>query len=99
LSNASVLILTDETEFARIVSGCWQAQRKAPDVTVLNSKLWGNYDAAAHDLVIVGPVSHGQQHDVLRSLDPAAAVILCIPTTAREYDDLRTRYPRFLHVQ
>jgi signal transduction histidine kinase len=99
LPNASVLILTDETEFARIVSGCWQAQHKAPDIAVLNSRLWRNYDAAAHDLVIVGPVSDGQHHEVLRSLDPAAAVILCIPTTAREYDDLRSRYPRFSHVQ
>jgi C4-dicarboxylate-specific signal transduction histidine kinase len=99
LANASVLILTDETEFARIVSGCWQAQRKAPDVTVLNSGLWRNYDAAAHDLVIVGPVSSGKLHEVLCSLDHASAIILCIPTTSREYDELRSRYPRFLHVQ
>jgi signal transduction histidine kinase len=99
LPNASVLILTDETEFARIVSGCWQAQRKAPDITVLNSKLWRNYDAAVHDLIVVGPISRGKHHDVLRALDPAAAVILCIPTDSRESDDLRARYPRFLHVQ
>ena len=99
MQNASVLILTDDTEFASIVSGCWQAQRKAPDVTVLNSKLWRNHDAAAHDLVVVGPISSGKHHEVLRSLDPASAVILCIPTNSREYDDLRARYPRFLHVQ
>jgi signal transduction histidine kinase len=99
LSNASVLILTDETEFARVVSGCWQAQRKAPDVTVLNSKLWRNYDAAAHDLVVVGPISSGKLREVLRSLDLAPAVILCLATDAREADELRARYPRFLHVQ
>ena len=98
MPSASVLILTDETEFARIVSGCWQAQRKAPNVTVLNSKLWSNNDVTAHDLVIVGPVSSGKRHEVLRSLEPATAVIVCVETDSRELDDLRNLYPRFLLV-
>src|ERR1700692_2445583 len=99
LPNASVLILTDETEFATIAAGCWQAQRKSPDITVLNSKLWRNYDATAHDLIVVGPISGRKHHEVLRSLDHQSAVILCIPADARESDELRARYPRVLHVQ
>ena len=98
MPNASVLILTDETEFARIVSGCWQAQRKSPNVTVLNSKVWSNNDATAHDLVIVGPISSGKRHEVLHSLDPASAVIVCVATDSRDLDDLRNLYPRFLLV-
>jgi signal transduction histidine kinase len=98
LPNASVLILTDETEFARIVSGCWQAQRNSPNVTVLNSRLWCNNEATAHDLVIVGPISSGKRHEVLRSLDPASAVIVCVATDSRELDELRNLYPRFLLV-
>jgi signal transduction histidine kinase len=98
LSNASVLILTDDPEFARIVSGCWQAQRKSPSTTVLNSRLWRNHEMTAHDLVVVGPVGRGKHHEVLSSLDPAAAVILCWPADARECEELRVRYPRFAHV-
>jgi signal transduction histidine kinase len=99
LPNASVLILTDETEFARTVAGCWQAQRKSPDITVLNSKLWRNYDATAHDLIVVGPISGRKHHEILRSLDHEPAVILCISADARESEELRVRYPRVLHVQ
>ena len=99
LPNASVLILTDETEFATIVAGCWQAQRKSPDITVLDSKLWHNYDATAHDLIVVGPISGRKHHEILRSLDRQSAVILCIPADARESDELGARYPRVLHVQ
>src|ERR1700732_4315764 len=99
LPNASVLILTDETEFARVAAGCWQAQRNAPDITVLNSKVWRNYDATAHDLIVVGPISGRKHHEVLRSLDHQAAVILCIPANARESDELRALYPRVLHMQ
>jgi signal transduction histidine kinase len=99
LPNASVLILTDEPEFARIAAGCWQAQRKSPDITVLNSKLWRNYDASAHDLIVVGPISGRKHQEVLRSLDHEPAVILCVLADARESEELRARYPRVLHVQ
>jgi signal transduction histidine kinase len=99
LPNASVLILTDETEFARTVAGCWQAQRKSPDITVLNSKLWRDYDVTAHDLIVVGPISGRKHLEILRSLDHEPAVILCISADARESEELRARYPRVLHVQ
>jgi signal transduction histidine kinase len=99
LPSASVLILTDETEFAGIVSGAWQTQRKAPSITVLNSKLWRNYDAGQHDLIVVGPISRNKHQDILKALDSTAAVILCIATEARENEELRSRFPQVLLVQ
>jgi signal transduction histidine kinase len=101
LQHASVLILTDDAEFGRTVSGCWQAQaqRRAPGVTILNSKLWRNYDCTAHQLAIVGPISNGKHHEALQSFDSSAAVIVCLPVSAREYEELRARYPKFLCVQ
>lgn len=98
MPNASILLLTDDTEFARIASGCWQAQRKAVDVTVLNSKLWRSYDLSVHHLLVVGPVSRVKQHEVLDSLNPGAAVIVCMPLDSREAEELRARYPRFVLV-
>lgn len=98
MANASILLLTDDTEFARIASGCWQAQRKAVAVTVLNSKLWRNYDFSAHDLVVIGPVSRAKQQEILDSLNPSAAVITCLPLEARQVEELRNRYPRFVHL-
>jgi len=98
VANASILLLTDDTEFARIASGCWQAQRKAVDVTVLNSKLWRSYNLSLHQLLVIGPVSRAKQHEVLDSLNPGAAVIVCMPIDAREAEELRMRYPRFVLV-
>lgn len=99
MPNLSVLILTDESDFARVVSGCFQAQLKALDITVLDSKLWRDHDFSPHHLIVMGPVGRGKRHEVLRSLDSAAAVILCNSADARESEELRTRNPRFLHVQ
>ncbi|MGB7284049.1 MAG: hypothetical protein WBE13_17420 [Candidatus Acidiferrum sp.] len=98
MRNASVLILTDEPEFARLLTACWQAERQAPGITVLSSELWKNHEGASHDLVVVGPVLEGKLSSVLRSLEPAAAVILCVPTDSRELGQLRSRYPRLVHI-
>lgn len=98
MRNANVLILTDESEFARLLTACWQAERRAPAITVLSSDLWQNHDGRSHDLVVVGPVREGKLTTVLRSLEPAVATILCVPTDSRELGQLRTRYPRLVHV-
>jgi C4-dicarboxylate-specific signal transduction histidine kinase len=98
VANASILLLTDDTAFARIASGCWQARRKAVDVTVLNSKLWRSYDLSVHHLLVIGPVSRAKQHEVLDSLNAGAAVIVCMPLDSRDAEELRARYPRFVQV-
>jgi len=98
LRHANVIILTDETEFARLLSACWQAERQAPVITVLTSDLWQEQQAPARDLVVVGPVGEGKLSNVLRSLDPSTAVILCMPAHSKEFSQLRSKYPRLVHV-
>jgi signal transduction histidine kinase len=98
LRHANVLILTDETEFARLLTACWQAVRQAPDVTVISSELWREQDVPRHDLVVVGPLREGKLTNVLRSMDPGTAAILCVPADSREFGQLRAKYPRLLHI-
>lgn len=98
MRNANVLILTDETEFARLLTACWQAERHAPAITVLGSSLWRDHENTAHDLVVLGPVNDGKLAPILRSLDPAAAVILCAPADSRDLGSLRAKHPRLVHV-
>ena len=98
MRQANVVILTDETEFARLLTACWQAERQAPVVTVLTSDLCQEQQAAARDLVVVGPVRNGKLSHVLRSLDPATAVILCVLADCKEFGQLRSEYPRLVHV-
>jgi len=98
LRNASVLILTDESEFARLLTACWRTERQAPAITVLGSSLWREHEGAPHDLVVVGPVHDGKLADILRSLEPAAAVILCAPADSGDFGTLRAKHPRLVHV-
>lgn len=98
MKNADVLILTDNSDFARLLSSCWYAERQAPSITVLNSDLWEAQDAASYDLVVVGPVGAGRISKILSTLSRGLAVILCAPADATEIQQLRARYPRLLHV-
>jgi signal transduction histidine kinase len=98
LRSASVLILTDETDFARLLTACWQAEKHAPGITVLGSDLWRDHETLLHDLVVVGPLRDGKLSEILRSLEPAKALILCAPADSRELTQLRGKYPRLVHV-
>ena len=98
MKNADVLILTDNSDFARLLSSCWYAERHAPSITVLNSDLWKAQDAASSDLVVVGPVGAGKISKILGALSRGLAVILCAPADVTEIQQLRARYPRLLHV-
>ena len=98
MRHANVVILTDETEFARLLTACWQAEPQAPNITVLNSESWQKQDAPAHDLVVVGPVLDGRINNLLRSLEPATAVILCAHADSQGFGQLRSKYPRLVHV-
>ncbi len=98
MRHANVVILTDESEFARLLTACWQAERQAPGIAVLNSDLWREHDAPPADLIVVGPVREGKLTSVLQSVDPGTAVILCAPADSREFGQLRAKYPRLVHI-
>ncbi len=98
MRHANVVILTDENEFARLLTTCWQAERRAPAITVLTSELWNAEFRPQCDLLVIGPMDERKLPAILRSLDPAAAVILCQHNDTRAVSDLRGQYPRLVHI-
>jgi signal transduction histidine kinase len=98
LRDANVVILTDENEFARLLTACWQGERQAPAITVLTSELWQGADQPHYDLMVIGPLADRKLPGILRSLDPAAAVIHCGRSEVPEITDLRERYPRLVQI-
>lgn len=97
MRTTNALILTDDGEFARLLTACWQVERQLPGLSVLTSDLWKNTEVSP-DLVIIGPLNEGKLAEILRSLEPNTALILCAPAEARELGLLRKRYPRLAHV-
>jgi signal transduction histidine kinase len=78
LSHSSVLIVSDDTEFARTVAARWQAERRVPEITLTTSDVWQAAAAEGYNLVIVGPVRDNKISAILTAFN-------AIPTVAAIY--------------
>jgi hypothetical protein len=77
LSHTNVLIISDDTEFARSIVARWQSERRLPEITVTTGDLWRAPSAANYNLVIVGPLQTIHPSGILSALNayPATAAI------------------------
>jgi signal transduction histidine kinase len=98
LNPFNVLIVSDDTEFARHVIARWQAERAVPAITVLNSELWHGASPAGYDLVIVGPVRRGRATPILSALDALAVPALCVIKEEKTIASLQARHSRLLVI-
>ena len=98
MQHANVLILTDDSEFARLLCSCWRAERRPPSLTVVNSYVWQASGSQSPDLVVVGPISADRLSRTLAAISPATTTILCSAADAQEIRKLRQRFPNLLHL-
>jgi signal transduction histidine kinase len=100
LIHSSVLIVSDDTEFARSIAACWQAERYVPEITLATSDVWQPASNSGYDLVIVGPVRDGKKSSILKdvSASPGTAAVY-VAGEERDIPSLRTEYPHLPVVQ
>jgi signal transduction histidine kinase len=99
LSHSSVLIVSDDTEFARTVAARWQAERRVPEITLTTSDVWQSSAAEGYNLVIVGPVRDNKISAILSALNaiPTAATIY-VSTEAKNVLQLAAEHPHVLII-
>jgi signal transduction histidine kinase len=74
---SSVLIVSDDTEFARTLTARWQSERHVPEITLVSSTVWHASSASSYDLVIIGPVRDVKPSaivDAVGASAPSAAI-------------------------
>jgi len=98
LHHASVLIVSDDTEFARSVAARWQAERCVPEVTLATSDVWNVASSAGYQLVIVGPVRKRRLPSILSDLESSSAAAIYVPPKEKEASFSQEEYPRLLVV-
>lgn len=97
LSRASVLIVSDDTDFARTVAARWQSEVQVPGITIVTSDLWRAASCAGYDLSIIGPTRDLKRASILAaSVNPALAT-LCV-ADPKDIPVLHTEYPHLLLV-
>jgi hypothetical protein len=99
LNQASVLIVSDDTEFARTVVARWQAERHVPEITLATSDVWHAASALNYQLVIIGPVRDGKSSALLSSLEvPRGTAAVYVTEDTRDISTLRAEHPHLLVV-
>jgi len=96
LSHASVLIVSDDTEFARCVAARWQSERCLPVITLATSDVWHAGSAAGHQLVVLGPVRDAGTFAILSDLESSSAVAICVVEEEKAAAHLRAQHPHAL---
>jgi signal transduction histidine kinase len=78
LDQSTVLIISDDADFSRVVMDRWQSERSAPAFTLMSGDLCRDLDAEGFDLAIVSTVRSEVLPAVFKSLDPAGNPVLFV---------------------
>lgn len=97
MSQHSVLIISDDTEFARAVMARWQAERRVPAITLVSSEVWHRAIPEGYGLVIVGPVRDASAGAILGALDFSVPTI-CVAENQHSAVSLRSDFAQLLVI-
>jgi signal transduction histidine kinase len=78
LDQATVLIISDDADFSRVVMDRWQSERSAPAFTLMSGEICRDLDADGFDMAIVGAVRPEVLPAVFKALDPAGNPVLFV---------------------
>jgi signal transduction histidine kinase len=95
----TVLILSDDAEFPRQVSGRWQSERMVPTFTVLGSNLQHGFDSDAFDLAVVGPLRRDALRPAVRSLEASGRPVIVVSEASPTAQALGLESSRVLAVR
>ncbi len=101
MTHSSVLIVSDDTEFARTVAARWQAERRVPEITLTTSDVWQASAAEGYNLVIVGPVRNNKISAILSALNAnstSATIHVATEAETRDAQQLAAEHPHVLII-
>jgi signal transduction histidine kinase len=69
LNRSSILIISDDPEFARTVASNWRSGNHAAEITLATSDVGRPSSGAGYEVVMVGPVQSGRLSAILSELE------------------------------
>ncbi len=94
-----VLIVSDDGEFARTITGRWQAERSIPVFTLMSGDLCPGICPASFDLAIVGEVRAGILPSVLTILEACGQPAIFVASDRQAADTVRETHTRTLVIR
>ena len=78
MDQSTVLIISDDADFSRVVMDRWQGERNAPAFTLMSGDLCRDLDADGFDMAVVGAVRPEVLPAVFKALDPAGNPVVFV---------------------
>ena len=78
MDQPTVLIVSDDAEFSRAITGRWQSERNVPSFTSMTGDLCQGLDADEFDLAIVGTAPAAALIQVLTALESAGKPVVLV---------------------
>lgn len=95
MEQPTVLIISNDAEFSRVVTGRWQTERSVPAFTLMSGDLGQGVDGE-FELAIVGAVRSPELEAVLTALEPAGKPVLFVASDAQAANRVRQAHARIL---
>jgi signal transduction histidine kinase len=99
LDQSTVLIISDDADFSRVVMDRWQGERNAPAFTLMSSDICRDLDADGFDMAVVGAVRPEVLPAVFKALDPAGNPVLFVGDGKASTQKARQLQPRVSVLQ
>jgi signal transduction histidine kinase len=99
MDQATALIVSDDAEFSRAVTGRWQSERRVPAFTLMSSDVCLGFDPDNFQLAIVGNLRPQALSVVLEALDAAGKRVVFVSEDARTVQTVRDRWPGVVLVR
>ncbi|HXY15243.1 MAG TPA: hypothetical protein VEI26_12145 [Terriglobales bacterium] len=93
MDHPNVLIVSDDPEFSRAVTGRWQLERRVPGFTLMRSDLKLGADPENLYLAIVGRVQPHALSPVLEALNAVGKRVLFVSEETNTLQTVRGRWP------
>jgi len=89
----SILIVSDDAELSRAVTGRWQSEPTVPVFTLMSSDVCLGFDPDTFHLAIAGGLRPQALSVVLEAIDAAGKRVLFVSEDARVVQTVRDRWP------
>ena len=93
MDQPSVLIISDDVELSRAVTGRWQTERTVPSFTLMSSDICLGFDPDTFHLAIAGGLRPQALSVVLEAMDAAGKRVLFVSENPRVVQTVRDRWP------
>ena len=99
MDQASVLIISDDPEFSRVITSRWQGERSVPGFTLMRSDVGLSFDPENFQLAIAGRIQPEALSVVLEAMDAAGKRVVFVSEDAPTLKTVRDRWPKILALR